>query len=81
MSVLTCLMHGEPWHHLDPARYEDTKQSIAEKVVSMVEETVCPSIRDVTDAIAFHMESEPSWVLDEFNLNDLAVPAQAEEPD
>ena len=44
--VLTTLQMGKLWQNVAPDQYFKIKDAIAEKMVSMVEETICPDIRD-----------------------------------
>lgn len=44
--VLTTLMMGKLWQNLSPDEYHRIKDEIGDKMVSMVENTICPNIRE-----------------------------------
>lgn len=52
MSVITALSYGEPWLHIAPEEYFDTKNAIADSMLRMVEENLSPTIRENTEVIA-----------------------------
>lgn len=48
--VLTALMHGEPWLKVDPHKYVDTKNRLADAMIRTAEK-VAPGIRDYAEVV------------------------------
>ncbi len=48
--VLIALMNGEPWYHVPPAQYVDTKNHIAEAMIDTAER-IAPGLREYTEVI------------------------------
>ncbi len=44
--VLTTLQYGKLWHSVSPDNYFKIKDKIADGMISMVEKTICPNLRD-----------------------------------
>jgi len=48
--VLTALSYGEPWAHVSPAEYVETKNRIGDAMIRLAE-TVAPGLREYTEVI------------------------------
>ncbi len=44
--VLTTLQLGKLWHNVSPDQYHKMKDYLGDKMVDLVEQTICPNIRD-----------------------------------
>jgi prolycopene isomerase len=50
MVVLTALKYGEPWYEIPPEQYVDTKNRIADAMITMTEK-VFPGLRENTEVV------------------------------
>lgn len=52
MSVVTALMHGEPWCGIGPHDYQEIKHSLADHMMTIAERSLSPSLRESIEELS-----------------------------